>query len=54
MIPMENEHAYNLDPERIYLENTESLYKECSEEQYNTFYTYDKTIYPLCSGNKPL
>ncbi len=48
-----NEHAYNLDLERIYLENTEPLYKECSEEQYNTFYTYDKTIYLLCSGNKP-
>ena len=47
-----SEHDYNLDLDRIYLENTEPMYEECSDEEYNTFYTYDKTIYPLCSGNK--
>ena len=44
---------YNLDLDRIYLENTEPLYKECSDEEYNAFYTYNKTIYLLCAGNKP-
>ena len=29
------------------------MYEECSDEEYNTFYTYDKTLYLLCSGNKP-
>jgi hypothetical protein len=48
-----SEHDYNLDLDRIYLENTEPLYKECSDEEYNAFYTYDKTIYLLCAGNKP-
>ena len=48
-----SEHDYNLDLDRIYLENTEPMYEECSDEEYNTFYTYDKTLYLLCSGNKP-
>lgn len=48
-----SEHDYNLDLDRIYLENTEPVYEECSDEDYNTFYTYDRTIYLLCAGNKP-
>ena len=41
-IVIQPEHDYNLDLDRIYLENTEPMYEECIDEEYNTFYTYDK------------
>tara|TARA_R110002074_G_scaffold35457_12_gene96930 strand:+ start:3688 stop:4668 length:981 start_codon:yes stop_codon:yes gene_type:complete len=49
----ETEHNYNLDLDRLYVENTEPVYKDCSKEQYDKFYSYDKTLYLLCAGNKP-
>lgn len=48
-----SEHDYNLDLDRIYLENTEPVYKECSDEDYQKFYSYNKALYLLCAGNKP-
>ena len=49
----QSEHDYNLNLDKIYEENTEPLYRECTKQKYEDFYSYDKTLYLLCSGTKP-
>ena len=49
----QKEHDYNLNFDKIYEENTEPMFRECSKEKFENFYSYDKTLYLLCSGTKP-